>query len=671
MTRAGILGDDARRFWRIFDLLTRESLDFARSEAVHPFSGICRDGTPWQFCAVMGSQSAPVRFLTEVGSPSSPLPERTALTLARIAEVFDLIGAPGQQETAEVVASLSPRDGDHIAGLWVAFALGAAAPPRVRLYANNGWGDATERWLRLIRALRQLNAGYFGASLQPLLPLLLPAFSPAGFAITVPTSPLLCKLYLRPITPPWSVVRVLARSVLGSRAGRFIVGVEDALGQPLETLPDRALVVSLAGSAAGGALDLKLDLCGHCLFEDDARAARVVERLALSLGLESSPFHAMIEDLAGSGMRLSKNMVAFVGVGGNATGGDRINVYFTPSATEERSAVRVPPVTRNTPDVHRALERGLAAILDRQRLDGSWADYELPVGIATTWPTAYTLVALQDLTDDFARQERVRAARTRAAAYLADRFRPGEGWGYNESVEPDADSTALATLALEREGAGNAQSRAALLGFRCPTGGFGTFRREDRGDAWGHCHADVNPTVVWALGESAPDQAVEAMLRAREPSGIWRSYWWVDDLYAIAANLRALRTRRLIHQLMPSRRWLCALDSDGGPFRSALLVGALLELIPDPVARDRLSELVPTLLDWQLPQGLWPGAAALRVTDPAVAEPWHDRSGGGTVYLDCGLITTATAVGSLARLAALESAFAGRPPWVTDEMAGR
>ena len=215
--------------------------------------------------------------------------------------------------------------------------MGSSARPRVRLYANNGWGEPTARWLRLISALRQLNAGRFGAGLQPLLALLVPAFSAAGFAVTLPPSPPLCKLYLRPIAPPWSTVRALAQAVLGPRSGGFITAIEDGLGQSLETLPERALIVSISGSAAGGPLDVKLDLCGHCLFEDDARPARVVERLGRSLGLDISPYRAMAEDLGGLRTRIPHDMVAFVGVGSNAAGENRINVYLTPPALNEAS----------------------------------------------------------------------------------------------------------------------------------------------------------------------------------------------------------------------------------------------------------------------------------------------------------------------------------------------
>jgi hypothetical protein len=287
----------------------------------------------------MGAQPAPVRFLTEIGSPATSLRERTPLTLTRLAEIFELIGAAGQQDTAKILAGLTPPDKDHIAGLWVGLALGAAARPRIGVYANNGWGDASERWLRLIGALRVLNAGQFGASLRPLLPLLVPVFSPAGFAITVPSSPLLCKLYLRPTAPAWSAVRGLATAVLGSHADEFIAGIENAFERPLEALPDHALVVSMAGSATGGALDLKLDLCGHCLTNAGIENAKLIDRLGLALGLDPIPYRDMIEDLGEFAMQVPNDMVAFVGIGGDAIGRDRINVYLTPSKVDGATAV--------------------------------------------------------------------------------------------------------------------------------------------------------------------------------------------------------------------------------------------------------------------------------------------------------------------------------------------
>jgi hypothetical protein len=331
LSRAGMHDVHASRFWTIFDILTRESLDFKPGDAIRRFSGICRDGTPWQFCASLGSQRPDaIRFLTEVGSPSAPLSQRTALTLARLDEVFELIDLSCGREQSRIIAGLCPTDDEHMAALWIGFAMDCNGGACLHLYANNGWGDAETRWLRLIGALRQLKAGGFGASLQPLLPLLIPVFSPAGFAVTLPPSPPVCKLYLRPFAEPWSTVRVLAQGLLSSGSDTFLGAIEDGFERALESVPPRALILSTSGSAAGGSLDLKLDLCGHCLFKDDFAPVRAVERLGQAVGLDTSAYHTIAEDLGAGGAPLPREMVAFVGVGKNAAAESRINVYLTP-----------------------------------------------------------------------------------------------------------------------------------------------------------------------------------------------------------------------------------------------------------------------------------------------------------------------------------------------------
>ena len=329
--RAGIYDGYASQFWTIFDILTRESLDFNPGDAGRRFSGICRDGTPFQFCLSLGGRHPDaIRFLTEVGSPSAPLSQRTALTLERLGEAFELVGLPGGREPARIIAGLCPTDDEHIAGLWVGFAMDRDGGACLNLYANNGWGDSETRWLRLIGALRQLKAGGFGSELQPLLPLLVPVFSPAGFAVTLPPFPPICKLYLRPFAEPWTTVRALAQVLLSSGSDTFLGAIEDGFERALETVPPSALILSTSGPAAGGLLDLKLDLCGHCLFENDFAPVRAVERLGRAVGLDTSGYHAMAEDFGARGTPLSHEMVAFVGVGQNAAAENRINVYLTP-----------------------------------------------------------------------------------------------------------------------------------------------------------------------------------------------------------------------------------------------------------------------------------------------------------------------------------------------------
>jgi hypothetical protein len=98
--------------------------------------------------------------------------------------------------------------------------------------------------------------------------------------------------------------------------------------------------VSVAGTANGGALDLKIDLCGHCIFQSAADAKQVIVRLAQQFELAPSTYAADVADLGGHDMELPEGMVAFIGVGAEPTGKARINVYVNPQPPPQCDASR-------------------------------------------------------------------------------------------------------------------------------------------------------------------------------------------------------------------------------------------------------------------------------------------------------------------------------------------
>jgi hypothetical protein len=84
---------------------------------------------------------------------------------------------------------------------------------------------------------------------------------------------------------------------------------------------------------------MKLDFCGHCLFRNGVEAVFTVERLAAAFGFSSVPCHEMLEDMGVPAAELSPDAVAFIGVGANRAGADRINVYFSPDAVSWPDAI--------------------------------------------------------------------------------------------------------------------------------------------------------------------------------------------------------------------------------------------------------------------------------------------------------------------------------------------
>lgn len=329
---ADVAGDEEQAFWSLFDLLTRESLMFPLEGDRPAFSGICNDGTPWQFCATLGAASASVRYLTEIGAPGTALSERMALSRSRLAVIFTETRYPAFASRAAdaLFALLPPATSESRAGLWVAVAHGPGACRRIRLYANNGWGDDTARWMRLVNCLGAIGAQGYAGSLRPLLPILTTRFSPAGFAATVPDEPLICKLYLRPNPPAWRACREIVKSVHGARATRFLRSIERGLGRSLASIPDRALLLSLAASATGGALDVKLDFCAHCLFRSDQQAEHFVLRIAQLFGLDESPYRRLLAAMNTHAGHSAPEFHAFVGIGAAASGDVRVNVYTKP-----------------------------------------------------------------------------------------------------------------------------------------------------------------------------------------------------------------------------------------------------------------------------------------------------------------------------------------------------
>jgi Prenyltransferase and squalene oxidase repeat len=286
-----------------------------------------------------------------------------------------------------------------------------------------------------------------------------------------------------------------------------------------------------------------------------------------------------------------------------------------------------------------SLAAGVGYLLDRQRDDGSFCDYEsMPIGAATQWVTGFVAAALADAAPG------ATDAIGRAAQWLVT-ARDEAGWGFNASVGPDADSTAWAMQTLRAAGLPVPPAAAAFVrGLQRRDGGFATY---PRADGWGCSHPDVTPVAVLALDRSdraaVIDRAVEYCLATMDPDTTWPAYWWRGRHYSTYWNrmLLAAAGRRS----PPPRR---GHGDDSRVVESAFdlaWVVALAALDGDPP--DAVATLAELLADRQSDDGSWPGGADLRVTAPSCHRPWAVPI--GERFRDDGnLIATASAVRALA-----------------------
>ncbi len=304
-------------------------------------------------------------------------------------------------------------------------------------------------------------------------------------------------------------------------------------------------------------------------------------------------------------------------------------------------------------NLERALCSSVDYILSRQRADGSWIDWELPPGQSSTWTTAYVGGKLTSL--DIHHRDRSSSATARASQWLTGKMFPDFGWGYNEHVDSDADSTALAILFLASAGRSVPDSSYSCLeSFQCEDGGFATFRgRPDLG-TWAKSHPDVTPSAVLALTTKYPmtnesvNRGLQFVLNTRTSAGIWKSFWWTTFLYSTERSLSLFEAVRLNIDLSVTRKTLLRTRPQT-PFESALLLSSLLWL-PD-IAKDQdVWPLVDQLVEDQAPDGSWSSRPMLRVTRRDCLEPWKPGDPDPLFRDQNRLFTTATVMDAFSNL---------------------
>jgi hypothetical protein len=288
---------------------------------------------------------------------------------------------------------------------------------------------------------------------------------------------------------------------------------------------------------------------------------------------------------------------------------------------------------------------GLEYVLKLQAPDGHWTDWNLPPGNSLAWTTGYIGFKLRSLPDHWT--EKAACARVAAANWLLRHQFPDGGWGYNESVGSDADSTAFAILCISSAGLEVPDMAYEHLSqYQCADGGFSTFLDERMSNSWSVSHPDVTPIALRALlskhsiADSTVRNGLDYVVGQKTSEGIWNSFWWDTPLYSTEANLALLRSA-MDYDATTTEESLCSLRPLR-VFEIALLISSLL-LIATVRACAAAIPLLEQLIRKQRPDGGWNSDAILRITSRDCYKPW-DCANAGPLFEDPQRLFTSSAV---------------------------
>jgi len=398
-------------------------------------------------------------------------------------------------------------------------------------------------------------------------------------------------------------------------------------------------VISTGFNLRTGKLDdVKVDLCAHCLPRTPDAWLQLLDRICVQNHYESIP-----ETLRAALLAEEAHM-AFLGFGVNDQTETRLNIYLRPYDQHARQIT----ITNWRDALRQALGRAVDYLLDLQQPDGSWVDYDLPVGATTHWTTAFVGFALAEVRDDFVD---AREAAENAAQYLLTSRRYEAGWGYNNLTGIDADSTGFALRLLRQLNYDirPADEEALWLHWH-DEGGFSTYLQDDH---WGDVHPCVTACAMMAVPPSQQayfrKQIDGYTKRFQLANHTWASYWWKTHHYSTYHHMV------LLNQLgIPSIQPVLEMPTGNASAFEIIYALGITYLMRgfDEHARQLLARLLPL----QRVGGGWLGDYNLRVTEPSCAKPWQQPE--GHYYKDLyASITTASAVMVIGRILRNENAY--------------
>ena len=314
------LGQASPQLYRAYELICRASLSGCPVETAGRSSTLNMDGTPIQFALALGHQTMPLQFLSEAGHPGQSYPETKEFIEETVRALSALLELKGDLDSIVTLlhkaSRVNPRDIDPDRGgsFWVGAGFAAEGRAGVKIYINGKGGTENERWSRFAEF-----ADFFGAveRHQQIRQFVAGNMTPLGMAISLshdesPNG----RIYLSGYGKSVSYYETL----LGHFGGKQYL---DAFRQYTEVMmgkdrayPTQSVVFSAGfGPDQDSPTDVKIEFCGHCLFQGDAQArARCLRWLTLR-NIDAIAYTDLLDVLAGQMSPAKVNAHVYLGLG--------------------------------------------------------------------------------------------------------------------------------------------------------------------------------------------------------------------------------------------------------------------------------------------------------------------------------------------------------------------
>jgi hypothetical protein len=288
----------------LFDDICSESLDVPHERRSLRWSRINADGTPIQFGLALGNAGPVLQFLSEPARSDAPNAVRLRKARRCIRGLANALGVGTLEDVTAWLDVVAPACAEELlasdAGpIWLGAGFASAVKPKVKIYVNAKWGPHSDRWSRLAAL-----AGVVGAApaWQTLQQSLHPNLEPLGMGITIaPGAPLQGRIYLRGERMSFSNFEYQATACGAVTVALALPALRETLLANDIAYAARSAVCSF-GLQADAKPSFKLECCGHCAFASDLEARTRCTELLARIGVDATPYVAMLEVLSDGAM---------------------------------------------------------------------------------------------------------------------------------------------------------------------------------------------------------------------------------------------------------------------------------------------------------------------------------------------------------------------------------